>query len=238
MKLRDVMNRVLRATGQAQIPGSTSLIVEDNHLLILEFLNQFKEEIEGYNWRSLRQDLTTSVLAGSGGIALVNAPGTAITGRSRLLRVHDAHFGRLIPNVYDVTDAARPFRVLEMDAALLFDQLTMNKGIVVQEPSHFSLDVTTANLLRLRLYPVPSVNRSIITSLVVPQKFLDVTDLDTEISIPSRALTIGTIWAILQERGEELGQSSMWTEERYRIALDDEVASDMAEQGEPELVPI
>lgn len=230
------MNRVLRATGQEQIPCETSLIEADNHLLLLEFLNQFKEEIEAYNWRSMKQTHTTVVSAGLS-VGLVGAPTTTVPKGSRLLRIHDARFGRLIPLVYDITEPTNPFRLHEMDITMIYDQVIMSGGATAQ-PSHFALDSGSGESLFIRLNTNLDRERTIKTTLAVPQGYLDVEDLDTELVIPTRALVIGTIWAILEERGEELGQSSMWTEERYRIALDDEVAADMAEQGEPELVPV
>jgi hypothetical protein len=237
MTLRELMNRVLRATGQAQIPCEVSLIEDDNQLLILEYLNQFKEEIEGYNWRSLKQNVFTTVPANVG-FAVVGPTATPVTGRARLMRVHDARFGKLIPSVHDITNLSQPFRLNEMDIALMFDQRAMDGGQKTEQPSAFSLDANAEDHLVLRIFPNTTVDRVISTNLFVPQNYLDVTDLDTTIWIPTRALIIGTIWSVLQERGEELGQSSMYTEERFRVTLDNEVAADMAEAGEPELVPV
>lgn len=239
MTLRELMNRVLRATGQQQITCETSLIEEDNHLLILEYINQFKEEIEAYNWRSLKQSWQTIVPANVG-VAAIGAPSptASVTSRARLMRVHDARFGRLVPSVVDSTTPTQPFRLNEMDLALIYDQLLMDGGQTTEQPHSFALDVSTDDKLFIRLYPVTTIDRIVNTTLFVPQPYLDVSDLDTQIWIPTRALTLGSVWAVLEERGEELGQNSMFSEERYRIALDNEVSSDMSEQGEPELVPV
>lgn len=236
MKLRELMNRVLRATGQTQIPCETSLIEEDNHLLILEFLNQFKEEIEANNFRSMKQSWTTVVPSGLS-VAPVGSPDGSVSNKARILRVHDARFGRLIPLAYDITEPTQPMRLYEMDIALLYDQVIMAGGTTAP-PSAFALDTSSASGLFLRINTNSDRDRTFKTTLVVPQGYLDVEDLDTEITIPTGALLIGTVWAVLQERGEELGQSSLWTEERYRIALDNEVSIDMDAQGEPELVPV
>ena len=154
-----------------------------------------------------------------------------------MIRIHDARFGRLIPLVYDVTDPTQPHRLQEIDIALLYDQVIMAAGMT-GAPSAFSLDTSSAASLFLRINTNADKDRTIKTVLSVPQGYLDVSDLDTEITIPTRALVIGTVWAVLEERGEELGQSSMWTEERYKIALADEVSYDLDGQGEPELVPV
>lgn len=55
---------------------------------------------------------------------------------------------------------------------------------------------------------------------------------DSPIVIPNRILEIGASWWALEERGEELGANSMFTEERYRIALDDLATKDQAMQGD------
>jgi hypothetical protein len=56
--------------------------------------------------------------------------------------------------------------------------------------------------------------------------------------IPSRPLEIAAIWYALEERGEELGANAMFTEERFRKALDDAIARDDAEQGGNDLLVV
>ena len=55
---------------------------------------------------------------------------------------------------------------------------------------------------------------------------------DSPIIVPSRVLEIGSSWWSLEERGEELGASSMFTEDKYRRALDDLATKDRAMQGD------
>lgn len=55
---------------------------------------------------------------------------------------------------------------------------------------------------------------------------------DSPILVPNRIVELGTSWYALEERGEELGAGSMFTEERYRRALDDLSVKDRAEQGD------
>lgn len=229
------MNRVLRATGQAQIPCELETLEEDNHLLILEFLNQFKEEIEGYHqWRSLKQTWDAAVPANVG-FGFFGSGDVLVTNKARLFRVQTD--GRSFPLVYDKTDPAKPFRLHERDLSVTYDALHMDGGVTATQADTFSVDVNNEHLF-VRLYPVPNTDRTVTATLIVPQKYLDVSDLDTPIDIPTRALLIGTVWAVLEERGEELGQSSMWTEERYILARDQEVSSDLGEQGDLELVPV
>jgi hypothetical protein len=60
---------------------------------------------------------------------------------------------------------------------------------------------------------------------------------DSPLIVPSRVLEIGTSWWALEERGEELGANSMFTEERYRRALDDFAGKDQAMQGDLVMIP-
>lgn len=60
---------------------------------------------------------------------------------------------------------------------------------------------------------------------------------DSPIIVPSRVIEIGTSWWALEERGEELGTNSMFTEERYRRALDDLATKDQAMQGDLVMIP-
>ena len=60
---------------------------------------------------------------------------------------------------------------------------------------------------------------------------------DSPIVMPSRVIEIGTSWWTLEERGEELGANSMFTEERYRRALDDMATKDQAMQGDLVMIP-
>jgi hypothetical protein len=55
---------------------------------------------------------------------------------------------------------------------------------------------------------------------------------DSPIIVPSRVVEIGTSWWALEERGEELGANSMFTEDRYRRSLDDLATKDRAMQGD------
>jgi len=55
---------------------------------------------------------------------------------------------------------------------------------------------------------------------------------DSPIMMPSRLVELGSAWYALSERGEELGTSSMFSEDKYRRALDDLATKDRANQGD------
>lgn len=76
--------------------------------------------------------------------------------------------------------------------------------------------------------------------LVVPQErfVADATDLDSNISVPAAPLELGATWYSLEERGEELGVNSLFSEKRYRISADSAIARDAGEAGGPDLVAV
>lgn len=55
---------------------------------------------------------------------------------------------------------------------------------------------------------------------------------DSPIIVPNRVLELGASWWALQERGETLGAGSMFSEDKYRVALDNAATKDRAMQGD------
>jgi hypothetical protein len=230
--LRTVINRVLGAIGETQITPATTVITDTYQLQVLEFINQIKEEIEGTAyWRSLWTTITGVVLTSTNSIAL-----SGTNERSDLIRIQDTDNGQFVPLFFNVTTAATPLQCTEEELSqLLFtqaqDPVTTATGV-----TSFALHNGGAGTLTLQIYPKASGAQSFSGTFYVPQAALTANDLDTTIKIPERVLVQGTVWAALEERGEELGQSGMWTEERFRRALDDATSQELTEQGGLRLV--
>jgi hypothetical protein len=55
---------------------------------------------------------------------------------------------------------------------------------------------------------------------------------DSPIIMNNRIIELGAAWWALSERGESLGTGSMFSEDKYRRAIDDLVSKDQAEQGD------
>jgi hypothetical protein len=89
----------------------------------------------------------------------------------------------------------------------------------------------TDETLQVKVYPKPTTTRSLTLQMVTPQAWLEDDDLDDVVLIPARPIVMGVVWYALMERGEEMGTSALFTEERYRKALDDSIAADAEEQG-------
>jgi len=74
--------------------------------------------------------------------------------------------------------------------------------------------------------------------MYLPQTRIGFDALDTEIQVPARPIELGALWYALEERGEELGAAGVFSERKYRQALDDAISSDSAESGGFQLVPV
>lgn len=231
---RQVLNSTLRAIGEDEIDGSLTELSDTYHLFLLEIFNQFKEEIEeAVNWRALHQTIPVTITANTR-IATI----TGATDRSRLVRVNDQHSGQFIPLVFDVTDSDEPTPLKELDLATFIYKESIDPVTTASdEPTWFAIDNTAGDVLKLRVFPKPTTQRTINVTLVVPQAPFASDDLSVVVSIPTRALKVALVWYALQERGEELGAGSLFTEERYRTALDDAVSREVAESGSLDLVP-
>ena len=228
---RTIINTVLKTLSEDQIATSVSELTDTYNILIGEFVNQIKEEIEdAHNWRVLRTAYSVTVLSGA-----YRATITGSNERSRLVREHDEASGRLRPLVFDVTDADE-VELYEVDLDKM-DRLIALEDSTFSEPYYFAIDTTTDGTPELVVYPQPTSNRTISVTMITPQARLATTDLDVNITIPQRPLESGSIWYALEERGEELGVNGIFTEERFRKALDDAISRDAAEQGGYELVP-
>ena len=233
---RDALNRVLRVLGEDAIASGESDLTSDYLIMVGEFFNQIKEEVEDAQpWRSMWGVLTATVAAD-----VRNGDITNSTDRSRLIRIHDNHRQRLVPLVFDTTDADNPVPLEETTLADLRFRDAQSPNVRASgAPQLFAIDEGDEDTtgLRIAVHPRPSVQRTISLTMATPQARLEPEgDLDTNILVPVSPIVVGTLWYALEERGEELGPTSLFSEERFQIALTSAVARDVADQGGLELV--
>ena len=238
--LKQALNRALRICGEDEIAAATTAVTDATHLLYAEAFNEIMEEVEdSHNWRALRQKVTVTA---TGATSTLTAAGDAdidCNERSRIVRLHEPHYGELVALAFDVTTSTSPARLIEMDLAELLRRRTMDPN-TTGDPVFFALDNTSGDVLKLELHPTPDGTKSIELHMIIPQSRLDAgdsTDLATNIKIPVRPLTMALVRFILEERGEELGPNARWSYEKEQEALQDCIARDMAEQGLDSLVP-
>jgi hypothetical protein len=232
---KQLLNRALRITGEDEIPSGESTLTATQHLLVAEVANEIKDEVEAaHNWRALRQTVTVAFAASETSNTITEADE-----RSRMVRIQDPQYGREVALAYDITNSSAPVMLREWDLATILHRRNMDPN-TTSDPYAFALDNTEGDVLKVQLYPTPADARTIQLTLVIPQARLDGTveaDLSDSIKVPVRPITLGLIRWILEERGEELGINSQYSEEKEFKALQDAVALDTAEQGGYNLVP-
>ena len=233
---KQLLNRALRITGEDEIDSATSAVSDKQQLLYAEVANEIKEEVEAaHNWRALRQNVTVAFAASETSNAITEA-----NERTRVVRIQDPLRCEEVPLVFDTTDSSNPVRLHELDLADLLYRRKMDPN-TTDDPWAFALDNTSGDGLSVHVYPTPGDARTIDLTLIIPQARLDAadsTDLATNIKVPVRPIVMGLVRFILEERGEELGINSAYSEEKEARALRDAVALDAAEQGEYNLVPV
>jgi hypothetical protein len=226
---RTILNRVLRTLREDEVDASETTLTDDYHKLVGTFVNQIKEEVEeAHMWRDLQQQHTATVLASTQSATIISA-----TDRSRV--VHAKSESGPVALVFDVTTATAPFPLQEVPLAELEYRIAQDSPGTATSPVMFAVLAGTDETLQIKVYPKPTVNRSITLQMVTPQARLADDDLDDVVLVPARPIEMGAIWYALEERGEELGTNALFTEERFRAALDNAVAADAEEQGGYEL---
>lgn len=244
MTFRQMMNSVLGSIGSPQIPATNTTITDTYQLQVATFLNQIREEVEdAWNWRALWVTYNVNYLQNNATQAIVDSVTAAVPNtRSRTVRMMDKRVGKEVALCFDVTTFGIPFPLEEMSKASIVYFNTVLNQTPVQYSTGFAIDNTGGDQMNLMVYPPASANRVIQLTLCTPVPRIDPTmagstgGLDTLITIPTQPVEYGTIWYALQERGEELGTSTVFTEERFRTALDDAVARDQEESGGIEMI--
>lgn len=248
-----VLNRVLQSLREQQIPGATTQITDSYQLTLLEFFNQVREETEdACNWRALWQTFQVTYTAGQYYQVV-----TGTNERSRLVRMPIAGTGnqvtggfygppvigsdKIVPLVFDITSPSTSGNcpLQEMPLPALIYQNTAQNSQSVSQPQAFAMgqgnpDNAQAdqNVVVLYIYPPPNNTRIIQVTLCVPENTYAATDVSRNIYVPALPIVHGLQWMAREERGEELGPNGMYTEERYRMTLDNAVSRELAEQGD------
>jgi hypothetical protein len=79
----------------------------------------------------------------------------------------------------------------------------------------------------------PTLNSNLFVPTVTVQGFLSGgMGADSPIIMPNRIIELGAAWYALSERGESLGTNSMFSEDKYRRAMDDLMGADKSSQGD------
>jgi hypothetical protein len=248
---RQIVNNVLKNIGATQIPASNTTITDTYQLQVAGFVNQFKEEVENAGrWQCLWQTFNVTFPITLSQQPIVDAVTNATpNSRSTVVRMQNPRFGREVALVFDTTSFAIPFPLGEMPQADMIYYNTVLAQTPVGYSTNFNIQDKGQDSLVINVYPPANTQRTLQITMKVPQPRIDPTvagnavrpwlgtmGLDSPILVPNGVIEIGGSWYALQERGESLGQGSMFTEDRYREALDDSVSADQSEQGDLQMV--
>jgi hypothetical protein len=227
-----LLNKLLRGLRQDQLGSATA--TAKYHLLLVQYLNEAKEEVEeAWEWQSLRQTLTATLSAGTAEYDLTAAGAADIdtNDRSKILYEAGFHgssresgsrgFGSL-PCVWDVTDQGE-YRLAEVSWEKM-EQLHFTDDDDRQDPTYFAIRNDGSNL-KLKVWPLPADTRTLKLRLYIPDAEIGDSDLDTTtVTAPNRAVWSLALWKANAERGEEIAQPGGFAEMTYRKALSDSIA--------------
>jgi len=238
---KDLMNKTLRGIRQFAliIASGTSSTTDDYLLMILQFVNEAKEEIEesGWPWQALRSTVTVTLAASTAEYTL-NIAGDAdvnTNDRSRLLYENLTTYGSSEgffnsnssrPMVFDTTDSSEE-RLTEITQERM-ERLHFTDNDETGQPRYFSLYASSSSLV-MKIWPTPDAVYTLKMRLYIPQGELVATDLTTAIKIPERPVYLRATFKANEERGSELGKegSALW------IAMNDAQGAATAKEQTP-----
>lgn len=213
-----LLNKVLRGL-RRDVLTSTST-TNSYHLLLLQFLNSAKEELEDtWDWHALRQTVTVTLSASTVDYALT-AAGPAdvdVTPRSRLLYEKPQQPGVVsnetesstcsygsLPQVFDTTESTE-FRLTELSPEQM-ERLHFTDNDETNKPSHFAL-YRDSTSLRMKVWPTPSGTRTLKMRFVIPQTDVPATAMSSyTLNIDDRSVWTRALHTATQERGEDVGR--------------------------------
>jgi hypothetical protein len=220
MTTRDLINKVLRGIRQFGLilTSSDSSTTDEYLLMILQFLNEAKEEIEeaGWSWQALRQTVTVTLAQGTTeyDITIAGAADVDTNDRTRLLYENVTYGGgggsegffastSSKPMVFDVTDAAE-YRLTERTQEYIERMHFTDDDAQHTNVRDFCL-YSDGDSIKMKVWPIPAATRTIKLRFYIPQAELAETDLTTVLSIPGRPVWTLALFKANQERGDELG---------------------------------
>jgi hypothetical protein len=213
---RDAINKVLRGIRQfGLIVGSgTSSTTDDYLLMVLQFVNEAKEEIEecGWPWQALRQTVTVTLASAQVQYDLLSASEADVdtNDRTRLLYENRSSGGETfyvsnsaLPQVWDVTTSSE-YRLTEVTQEKM-ERLHLTDNDETGRPTHFSV-WNDGNSMKMKVHPTPDATYTLKMRLYIPEAELTSTDLTTTINTPFRAVWMKALFKANEERGSELGR--------------------------------
>jgi len=235
-------NKVLRGLRQFAllVNESDTSYTDDYLLLILQFINEAKEEVEenGWPWFALRNAVQITLAQGTATYTLTSAADANVDTNDRTRMLYQNNAGRTtgfyqsvdsLPMIF-VTSETSEYRLREitweeMQTKHLTDDDEQGK------PMYFAM-YTASGAKKIQIYPVPDAAYTVTARLFIPQDELTSTTITTTLSIPSRPVYLRALFKANQERGSELGQQDSTLDRAQMDALGVAVAAEMTPDDE------
>jgi hypothetical protein len=203
----NLINSVLLRLRETQVaaPGASTYA-----LLIGEFVNQAKEEVENaWKWGALRSTVDVTTVQGTTSYAL--------TGAGTRYKLQD--------DMFSVFDATNEGYLMRRSDAWVKKNIRVNTN--QSKSQYFYLDGVDSNGDgQITIYPPPEGVTTINVDLIIPQA---VFTLGTEIlSVPSEPVKLKALVLALAERGEDQGNTHGEAGPNYTNSLNDAIAIDAA----------
>ena len=213
---RDLLNKVLRGLRQFDLIITGTSTTDTYILMLLQFVNEAKEEIEesGWAWQALRQTITLT-LSSATSVYAITAAGPAdidTNDRSRLLYENVSSQGASegfynsatsAPMVFDVTTGTE-VRLQERTQEFI-ERLHFTDNDETGKPVYFTLYSDGASLI-MRVWPTSDGTYTLKLRIFDPQDELSSSTLTTTLSLPFRPVWTRALFKANEERGSELGK--------------------------------
>lgn len=238
---KTLLNKVLRGLRQfSLIVGDSANEVSDEYrLLIMQLLNEAKEEVEENGWPfyALRQTVTITLTAGTAEYDITTSGAADVDTNDRSLLLYEKTSSEgsresaentydSLPQVFDVTTSSE--RRLREKTQEQIERLHFTDSDEQRKPELFAIWID-GDSLRLKVWPTPDGTYTLKTRLYIPQDELSSDDLTTVLSIPDRPVWTLALFKANEERGEELGRPGSSLQKAHMDALANAVGREQTE---------
>ena len=213
----DLLNKVLSGIRQFDLIITASSTTDTYLLMLLQFVNEAKEEIEegGWAWQALRQTVTLTLANATSEYTLTIAGDADVdtNDRSRLLYENVmTGMGRVegfynsnnsSPMVFDVTTGTE--NRLQERTQEFIERLHFTDNDETGKPVYFTV-FSSGSALKVRVWPTSDAVYTIKLRMFIPQDELSGGTLTTTLLIPFRPVWTRALFKANEERGSELGK--------------------------------
>lgn len=231
MTLLEIVNRVCRRLREDPV---TSLAETTYSRMVADFLADVHDECMEHDWSSMEHIVNVPVDASQRVLDLsqTETDGGDVDDNDRLPTVESFILydcdTRPLAWVFDSDTDEEGQRLIYASTAEVEQLYQQGRAETNQDPAYFALrNHPERDGLELILWPPPNVARHIRISFWTPEAPIDVdADSNRTLLVPSRPLTLGTLYLALNERGEEMGEPGGTAQVRYEKALEKAVEAD------------